>query len=181
MKQMESTGDRVGRARFSLLVALAVASAASAASPDRTAAQVGEGDREAALTDVFSDLAPGTEVRVNTPMLFIEEGSYRGLAPGVVEIEYGGRIVPVNLRDIRTLLVEDNHPVEGMLWGLGVGILAGSLTGLMVGSFGCPTPDACESTEREGAIRWGSVIGAAGAITGFVVGRHSVYWRPVFP
>lgn len=149
--------------------------------PSPSAAQPVSPERDARLTGIFADMSPGSSVRVTTPTLFIDEGSFRTLEADVVQIQYGESVVPVSLEDIRTVLVEARHPVKGALWGLGVGALVGSVTGLMVGGFGCTTPEGCASTEHEGAIRWGSVFGVAGAIGGFVIGRYSVYWKPVFP
>jgi hypothetical protein len=51
----------------------------------------------------------------------------------------------------------------------------------MVGSFDCNTPLGCNDSERQGALRGAVVIGLAGAITGFLVGRADDYWKPVFP
>lgn len=144
-------------------------------------AQPGSADSEARLTGIFSGMSQDTRIRLTTPMLFIEEGAFRGLEDDVVDVRYGDGLVPVELRDIRSLQVEERHPIQGALWGLGVGALVGSVGGLMYGSFGCQTPEGCEQRGREGALRWGVAFGTAGAIGGFLIGRYRVSWRPAFP
>ena len=87
----------------------------------------------------------------------------------------------MNLEEIRAVSVRSAHTVQGSLWGLGSGLLVGSVGGLLVGSFGCKSPTECVDSERDGAI-WGAIIvGGLSTAAGFLLGRRDVYWKPVFP
>lgn len=145
------------------------------------AAQPGGEEREARLKALFGQMSADTGVRVTTSMILIERGSFRGVGEENVHIEQGGEVVPVPLSDIRSVEVEEHHPVKGMLWGLGAGLLAGSVSGLLVGSFYCDAPRDCTDEERRGALIGGSALGVAGGIVGFLIGKHRVSWQPVFP
>jgi len=160
---------------------LVVAASLCAVSPAAVTAQPGGIEREARLTELFSDMSVDTGLRVTTPMLFIEHGAFRGVGPGAVRIEYGGEVVPVELVDIRTVEVERHHPVKGMLWGLGAGLLVGSVSGMLVGSFYCDDPVDCVSEERKGAIIGGSSLGFAGGLGGFLIGKYQISWSRIFP
>ena len=149
--------------------------------PGLVAAQPGGEAREARLNQLFSQMSVDTGVRVVTPALFIDHGSFQGIGPEAVQIEYGGRVLPVELGDIRSVEVEGRHPIKGMLWGLGSGLLVGSVGGMLLGSFYCTDPFECEQDERRGAFIGGATLGAAGAIGGFVIGKYQVSWRPIFP
>ncbi len=144
-------------------------------------AQPGGAERSARLTRLFSEMSVDTGVRVTTAMLLIDHGSFRSVEDETVRIGYEGAVVPVELRDIRTVDVETRHPVKGMLWGLGTGLLVGSVGGLLLASFSCENPLDCEEADRRGAIIGGTVLGGAGALAGFVIGRYRVSWTPVFP
>ena len=133
------------------------------------------------LHALFSELSPNRHVQVVTPGLLVEDGEVRALSTSVVELSQDGTPVSVDLDDIRAVSVRSGHSIQGMLWGLGAGLLVGSVSGLMVASFNCQTPVGCNSAEKEGAVRWGGVLGVLGGATGFMIGRHDVYWRPVFP
>lgn len=143
--------------------------------------QPGGAEREARLNQLFSRMSVDTGVRVVTPSLFIDHGSFRSVGPEAVQIEYGGRVLPVDLGEIRSVEVEGRHPIKGMLWGLGSGLLVGSVGGMLIGSFYCTDPFDCERDERRGAFIGGASLGAAGAIAGFVIGKYQVSWRPIFP
>ncbi|MDH3272667.1 MAG: hypothetical protein OEN56_15120 [Gemmatimonadota bacterium] len=156
------------------LAGMGLFASASSAQPD-------PGERSNRLLELFSRMAPNTGVRVTTPVLFIAEGTFRELGEDLVVIGYQGEVVPVYLDEIRTLQVEGRHPIQGTLWGLGAGILVGSVAGMMVASFDCRTPTGCQNSERAGAIRWGTVFGTAGAIGGFVIGRYTISWKRIFP
>lgn len=170
-----SRGHRVA---VRVLLALAVAAVAL---PGAAMAQPGEAEREARLNELFSRMSVDTGVRVITPRLFIDHGAFRSVSPEAVSIEYGGELVPVDLGDIRSVEVEGRHPVQGMLWGLGSGLLVGSVGGMLFGSFYCTDPFDCEREERRGAYIGGAALGAAGAIGGFVIGKYQISWRPIFP
>ena len=170
------TGRRVRPGGVLLALALALAGL-----PSTALGQPGQAERVDRLSALFSDMSPETGVRVMTPGLFIEHGSFRGLEPETVRIAYEGTVIPVELGDIRSVQVERHHPIKGMLWGLGSGLLVGSVSGLLVGSFYCEDPVSCESEERRGALIGGASLGAAGGIFGFVIGKYQVSWSPVFP
>lgn len=171
--------SRLARAAGAFLL---VALVAWGAAPRGAAAQPGSAEREARLTALFSNMSVDTGVRVSTSMVYIERGSFRGVGEENVRIEQGGEVVPVPLADIRSVEVEEHHPIEGMLWGLGAGLLAGSVSGLLVGSFYCDDPVGdCTEEEKRGALIGGSALGAAGGIAGFLIGKYRVSWQPVFP
>lgn len=149
--------------------------------PHAVSAQPGQDQRVDRLTAIFSDMSADTGVRVMTPMLFIEQGAFRSLEPESVRIEYGDSVVPVDLGDIRSVQVERHHPIQGMLWGLGSGLLVGGVSGLLIANFYCDQPVSCESEERRGTVIGATALGAAGGIAGFLIGKYRVSWRPVFP
>lgn len=136
---------------------------------------------EERLRLLFSQLRVTDEVQIVTPLFFVERARFESIDAGVVNVSQGGTPVPLELVDIRAVSLRSNHQWQGAIWGFAAGVLVGSITGMMVGSFGCVTAEGCNDTEREGAIRWGSVLGVSGAAAGFMIGRHSIYWRPVFP
>jgi hypothetical protein len=152
--------------------------------PAGSAAQepaIGSQESQERLIALFSALSPDENVRIVTPVLFIDDGMFRGLRQEVVEVSMSGETFPVNLDDIRAISLRSGHGLKGAVWGVGAGLLVGSVGGMMVGSFDCNTPLGCNDSERQGALRGAVVIGLAGAITGFLVGRSDDYWKPVFP
>ncbi|MBT8487720.1 MAG: hypothetical protein KJO65_02720 [Gemmatimonadetes bacterium] len=161
--------------------ALLAVAALAFAFPGLASAQPGGAEREARLNQLFSQMSVDTGVRVITPQLFIDRGAFRSITPQAVRIEYGGEVLPVELGDIRSVEVEGRHPIQGMLWGLGSGLLVGSVGGMLIGSFYCTDPFDCVSDERKGAYIGGAALGAAGAIGGFVIGKYQISWRPIFP
>ncbi len=168
------------RYRLGLQLFLALA-AAVFAFPGHASAQPGTEEREARLNQLFSQMSVDTGVRVITPRLFIDHGAFRSVTPEAVRIEYGGEVLPVELGDIRSVEVEGRHPIQGMLWGLGSGLLVGSVGGMLLGSFYCTDPFDCEREERRGAYIGGAALGATGAIGGFLIGKYQISWRPIFP
>jgi hypothetical protein len=104
-----------------------------------------------------------------------------GLGDRTVTLRNEDLSIDVPLADIRGVAVRDSHWLQGMLWGGTTGAVLGSVVGVMIGSWGCSTPVDCEDDENRGAITWGFIGGAVGGLGGFVIGRHSFYWRPVFP
>ena len=133
------------------------------------------------LTEIFSGLGADDPVRVSTPSFFVEHAFVGSLGTDYVELRQEGTTVDIGFRDIRSVSVQKSHWLQGTLWGAGAGILVGSIAGLMVASFDCTTPDGCGDAEREGMIRWGTVLGVGGALGGFLIGRRSLYWSTVFP
>lgn len=164
--------------RLVLSAAALLAMAGTAAPADTQEPSVSP---EARLRMLFSSLGPSDEVQIVTPLHFVERAQYEGIDGSSITVRQDGAVVPLDFVDIRAVSVRSNHQWQGALWGLGTGLLVGSVTGMMVASFDCTSAQGCNTTEREGAIRWGSVFGAAGAVTGFVIGRTNVYWRPLFP
>ncbi|MDX1494085.1 MAG: hypothetical protein R3253_08510 [Longimicrobiales bacterium] len=149
--------------------------------PGIAVAQPGGADREARLTRLFSQMSVDTGLRLSTSRLYLEGASFRSLESEAVRVEYGGEVVPVELGDIRSVEVAGRHPVKGMLWGLGAGLLVGSVSGMLVGSYYCTDPFECRNDERRGAYIGGASLGAAGAIGGFLIGKYQISWRPIFP
>lgn len=159
----------------------ALALAALAGAPTWVAGQDGPSSTEERLRLLFGELSPNVEVQIVTPLFFVERASVERVDASSVQVTQGGTTVPLDLIDIRAVSVASNHQWQGALWGFGAGVLVGSITGMMVGSFDCMTASGCNESERRGAIRWGSVFGLGGAAAGFAIGRSTIYWRPVFP
>lgn len=130
---------------------------------------------------LFTNLEPMDEVQIVTPSHFVEHARFGGVDGASVTVLQDGATVPLELVDIRAVSLRSNHQWQGALWGLGSGVLVGSVTGMMIASFGCVTATGCNNSERQGALLWGAVLGVTGAATGFAIGRTSVYWRPLFP
>lgn len=166
--------------RIGLRALLAIA-AITLTLPGQAVAQPGGAEREARLNLLFSRMSVDAGVRVTTPRLYIEHGAFQSVTPQAVRIRYGGEVLPVDLGDIRSVEVEGRHPIKGMLWGLGSGLLVGSVGGMLIGSFYCTDPFDCVREERRGAYLGGAVLGVTGGIGGFLIGKYQVSWRPIFP
>ena len=163
-------------------MALAVA-LCSVVAGGEAAAQAGPGSNEARLRALFGGMPVAESVQLVTPELLVEDAEFVSLGTSTVELRQAGTGVPieVDLTAIRGVAVQRSHWLQGTIWGLGGGILAGSVFGLMIGSFYCTTVDGCEDDERRGARVWGTTLGIVGGGIGFTLGRRDVYWQPVFP
>lgn len=133
------------------------------------------------LVRLFSGLSPNDGVQIATQLFFIENGAFERVGHDSVRVTQYGTVVPVNLDEIIAVSVRSGHGLQGSLWGSGAGILIGTVVGSIVASFGCRTAEGCTSSERQGALRLGVFLGVVGASAGFVLGRRSRYWKPVFP
>jgi hypothetical protein len=156
------------------LLALASATGGAAAQDEPMTAS----DRR--LAALFAEVG-SNPVRVATPTFFVEADGVAAVGTDAVTLAQEGTEVAVDFRDIRNVAMRDSHWLQGMLWGAGAGVLVGGVTGIMLGSFTCRTPTSCSEDERSGMIAWAAALGSAGAIGGFVIGRHSFYWQPIFP
>ncbi|MGB1778232.1 MAG: hypothetical protein ACPHQP_01635 [Longimicrobiales bacterium] len=147
------------------------------------AAQAAPGLDEARLRTLFGQMPVNETVQLITPEIIVDDARFVSLEPSTVELRQLGTDVPisVDLTAIRGVSVERRHWLQGTLWGLGGGLLAGSMFGLMIGSFECDSVEVCRSSERKGAVRWGLALGAVGGGVGFTLGRRDVYWKPIFP
>jgi len=135
----------------------------------------------ARLTEIFSGLGPGVPIQVVTPSFFVEEAFVTSVGVGEVELTQGGTSLDIGFGDIRGVSVQSTHWLQGTLWGLGAGILVGGVSGLMWASFTCTSPAGCVNAERDGMITGATILGGTGAVAGFLFGKRSFYWRPVFP
>jgi hypothetical protein len=133
------------------------------------------------LLEIFSGLGPSDPVQVITPSFFVENAFVVAVGPEEVGLTQNGTTVDVDFADIRGVSVESNHWLQGTLWGTGAGILVGGVSGLMWASFTCTTPTGCVDDEKAGMINGAAILGSIGGFGGFMFGRHSIYWRPVFP
>lgn len=136
---------------------------------------------ETRLAALFSDFGPDVQIQIVTPAFFVEDASVESVGSGYVELRQGETTVPIDLMDIRAVSIRSNHQIQGAIWGGAAGVLVGGVAGMMVASFGCRTVSGCNQLERDGAIRWATVFGVGGAVGGFVIGRYSFHWQPVFP
>jgi hypothetical protein len=133
------------------------------------------------LIQLFSTMKPRQPVQLVTPLYFVEDGRFESLGRSYVEVTENETTLPFDLADIRSVSVRSHHQIQGAIWGGAAGILIGGVTGMMVASFDCQTLAGCQQLEKDGAIRWATIFGAGGAIGGLVIGRFSVYWKPIFP
>lgn len=131
----------------------------------------------AVLTDVPRD----ARLEITAPGLWLSDVTLRDVGPDSVQVVNHGAIVPVAFAEIETLAVREGHGVLGAAVGGGSGLLAGGVFGLMVGSFGCRDPVACEADDRRGAVVGGLIGVGVGAVLGYWIGSGSVRWKPVFP
>ena len=146
-------------------------------------AQVVSDSNEDRLRALFAGMAVNETLQLITPEMIVDNARLVSLEPSTVELRQLGTGVPisVDLTAIRGVAVERRHWLQGTLWGLGGGLLAGSMFGLMIGSFECDSLELCRSDERRGAVRWGTILGIVGGGVGFILGRRDVYWEPIFP
>lgn len=158
-------------------VTLALIATAPVTAQDLTARP----DAGARLVALFSGLSPERPVQIVTPLLFLQEAHFERLGADFVEVTQEGSTIPVDLSQIRAVSLKNGHPLQGTLWGVGVGALVGSMTGLMLTSFHCSPIEPCDEKERAGFFRWGMVGGLGGGLAGFVIGRYTLTWSPVFP
>ncbi len=135
------------------------------------------------LTMLFGDLASAAPLQIITPGRILDDVNFVSLQESTVQLEEiaTGALVNVDLSAIRGIAAEQSHWLKATLWGTSGGILVGSIFGLMIGSFKCSDLEACLSDERAGAIRWGATLGLVGGGAGFVLGRRSRHWEPIFP
>jgi hypothetical protein len=158
-----------------VLLLVVVATAAS------TGAARGQTAADARLAEIFDGIGPSAPLQVVTPSFFVEDAFVEEVGDRSVALSQNGTTVDVPYVDIRGVSTRDNHWLQGTLWGTAAGALIGGVSGLMYASFTCSTPEVCQDNERKGTIRGAILLGAAGGIGGFVIGRHSFYWRPIFP
>ena len=149
----------------------------------RADAQSVPGGDEERLRALFTEMPARETLQLITPELIVDNARFVSLEPSTVELRQLGTGVPISidLTAIRGVAVERRHWLQGTLWGLGGGLLAGSMFGLMIGSFECDSVEVCRSSERRGAVRWGMALGVVGGGVGFALGRRDVYWKPIFP
>ncbi|MBK91158.1 MAG: hypothetical protein CME27_01735 [Gemmatimonadetes bacterium] len=135
------------------------------------------------LTMLFGDLASAAPLQIITPGRILDDVNFVSLQESTVQLEEiaTGALVNVDLSAIRGIAAEQSHWLKATLWGTSGGILVGSIFGLMIGSFKCSDLEACLSDERAGAVRWGATLGLVGGGAGFVLGRRSRHWEPIFP
>ncbi len=156
---------------------------AALAGVEHAAAQTESSESEIRLRALFAGMTVNETVYVVTPEVLVDHARFVSLESSTVELRQEGTGVPisVDLTAIRGVAVQRTHWLQGALWGLGGGLLAGSMFGLMIGSFECDTVELCKVREREGAVRWGTALGLVGGGIGFTFGRRAVYWKSIFP
>lgn len=147
------------------------------------AAQSTPSPDEERLQTLIGGLPVGENIQVITPQIFLEDARLVSLEGSMVELEQIGTGVPivVDLAAIRGVSLQRRHWLQGTVWGVGSGLLAGSVFGLMIGSFNCNSVDRCSEDERAGAVRWGTTLALVGGGIGFTLGRRDTYWYPIFP
>ena len=133
------------------------------------------------LSGVLAAVENGSLVRVTTASYQLEDAQIDGVGDGAVTLSNEDLSIDVPFADIRGVAVRDSHWLQGTLWGAASGAVLGSVVGVMIGSWGCVTPAECTDGENRGGVVGGILGGAAGGLGGFVIGRHSLYWRPIFP
>jgi hypothetical protein len=137
-------------------------------------------ERAERLGALFSDLGPA-QLRVETAAGTIESGMLGPVRPQTFVLESARGPTTIDYRDVRTVAQEGGHEIQGALWGAGAGALAGGFFGLMVHSYDCTTPLSCNRSENSGGIRGAIVVGAVGALIGYLFGRRQSHWHPIYP
>lgn len=94
------------------------------------------------LIQIFSDLSTSHPVQIVTPLVRIDAGSFERVGQDSVVVTLNGVAIPVPLDHIRTVAVQGDRRLQGTLWGLSVGAVAGGVFGLMIGAFNCTSPSA---------------------------------------
>ena len=135
------------------------------------------------LTMLFGDLASVAPLQIITPGRILDDVKFVSLQESTVQLEEiaTGALVNLDLSAIRGIAAEQSRWLKATLWGTSGGILVGSVFGLMIGSFKCSDLESCLSDERAGAFRWGATLGLVGGGAGFLLGRRSRHWEPIFP
>jgi len=187
-RQSDSGASLTNRLRRAVTLTPSLMAATSvlvavAGGPAITQAQAPPVEPNERLTMLFGDLARVAPLQIITPGRILDDVKFLSIQESTVQLEElaTGALVNVDLSAIRGISAEQSHWLKATLWGTSGGILVGSVFGLMIGSFKCSDLEACLSDERAGAVRWGATLGLVGGGAGFVLGRKSRHWEPIFP
>lgn len=179
---MDRTPPRSREVRSALgVTALALAACAAFATDEASAQDARTMSRNEVLEELFGGLSPNSGLRVVTIGGVVEEGRLQGVDPGGVAVLREGGTYSVGYQDVRSVQLEGGHGTQGAIWGAASGAVVGIFFGAMYASFNCQTASDCNYTEKEGAWRWGAFLGGVGGGIGFLIGRRSVHWHPIFP
>lgn len=135
------------------------------------------------LRVMLGELVGTVPLQLITPGVILDDIQLVSIQESTVELTQlaTGNTITVDLSAIRNVAVERSHWMKTTLWGISGGVLAGSVFGLMIGSFKCTDINECKSDERAGAARWGATLGFVGGAVGFTAGRKSKHWRTIYP
>ena len=137
-------------------------------------------ERAERLEALFSGLGPA-ELRVETSEGAIESGQLGPLRPETFVLQSVRGSTTIDYRNVAAVAQEGGHEIQGALWGAGAGALVGAFFGVMVHSYDCTSPLSCSRSENSGGVRGAIVVGAVGALVGYVFGRRQSHWHPIYP
>jgi len=159
---------------------LLVASAVTVAASPAVAQPVPVAERAARLGALFSDLGPA-ELRVETSAGRVESGVLGPVRPEAFVLDGIDGPLTIDYRDVQAVAREGGHGIQGAIWGGAAGALAGAFFGVMIHSYDCVTPVACNASENRGGVRGAVIVGTVGAVTGYLLGRRQSHWHPIYP
>lgn len=133
------------------------------------------------VRSVLSHVPSDARLEITAPGLWLSDVTLHEVGTDTVVVSNHGAVVPVAFDEIETLAVRRGRGWLGAAMGGGAGLLAGGVFGLMIKSFGCRSPGACETSDRRGATIGGLAGAAVGAAIGYWLGSRSVRWQPIFP
>lgn len=127
-------------------------------------------------------LEDSSRVRLQTPRFVVHDGLFLGLRRDSVVVRYVGDPFTVSLDEVVGLDVWGARWRATAVQAGAVGLVAGAATGLFLAYFKCGDAVAdCDAHAGRVALRWGLVFGAAGGMTGALVGSRLRHWRTVVP
>ena len=136
---------------------------------------------------VAPSLGQGSRVRITAPSLGLNEavGAVQEATDEafVIQFEFPRRVGPVERSEIAAMDVSIQRQRK-VLKGLGVGLLLGAASGVVIGlASGDDEGGLIAFTAEEKALMAGAMLGLTGGVVGLIVGlvrRHDV-WSPVLP
>lgn len=158
-----------------VLVSILVLGASGALRAQDVAAETSKTE----LVNVLRTLEPGERLRVELSTGGRQEGRMAGGLPDSLAVR-DGVDVAVPVEEIERIWTRDDHLLEGVLVGGGVGLLAGAVFGAWIGDFACAEIPG-EDCTFELALAVGGIGAAGGAGLGAVVGLLIPGWNQRWP
>lgn len=106
------------------------------------------------------------------------EGVLAASGDTMITLQWGDSVSRVPVVTIAAIDRRGRSTTRGLLWGGGIGLVAGVAYGLLIGEIACAETDC---TRAEVATVVGALGAASGAAVGAGVGFAIPRWRRVFP